>query len=414
MAQIPRNGLLDSTLAFRADPYRFISNHCRRLDSDLFRTRILLEKTLCMTGREAAMLFYDEEHFVREGAMPRSIQKTLVGQGGVQGLDGASHRQRKQMFLSVVSSHGLEPLLREVAAQLDAAVVKWSALPQVVLYPQLQLLLARAACAWAGVPLPEGEVQQRTRDLVLLFDAAGSVGPRHLGSRRARQRLERWLAALVQAVRDGRLQCPEGCALHQIARHRELDGGLLRPDLVAVELLNVIRPTVAVSVYIVFVAHALELNPDSRERLLTEPLYAEAFAQEVRRYYPFFPAVAARVRHAFEWKGYRLEAGWRVMLDLFGTNRDPRLWDRPNDFLPQRFMGAAADAFSFVPQGGGTPETGHRCPGERVAVEIMKLAALTLTAHITYDVPSQDLRIDWSRLPALPRSHLMLRNVRPH
>lgn len=297
-------------------------------------------------------------------------------------------------------------------AQWETALVKWSALPHVELYPEVQLLLARAVCAWAGVQLLEGEGQAPTRDLVLLFDAAGAIGPRHFASRRARRRLEQWLEGVVHDVRDGRVPCPQGCALQQIATHREPGGGLLSTHIAAVEVLNVIRPTVAVSVYVVFVAHALGVNPECRERLLSEPLHAEAFAQEVRRYYPFFPAVAARVKHAFAWKNYRFEAGCRVMLDLFGTNRDPRSWDRPNEFLPQRFLGVAADAFSFVPQGGGTPESGHRCPGERVAVEIMKHAAVTLALRISYEVPPQDLSINWARLPALPRSRLVLRDVR--
>lgn len=272
--------------------------------------------------------------------------------------------------------------------------------------------MARAVCSWAGVSLPEAEVQARIRDLVLLFDAAGAVGPRHFASRRARRRLEQWLAGVIKGAREGREQCPQGCALHQIAAHRDAGGELLPIDVAAVELLNVIRPTIAVSVYVVFVAHALEVNPEARERLRSEPLYAEAFAQEVRRYYPFFPAVAARVKHDFAWRGHHFEAGCRVMLDLFGTNRDSRSWDRPNEFLPQRFVGVAPDAYSFVPQGGGTHEGGHRCPGERVAVEIMKHSAVTLARRISYGVPSQDLGIDWTRLPALPRSPFVLRDVR--
>jgi fatty-acid peroxygenase len=39
---------------------------------------------------------------------------------------------------------------------------------------------------------------------------------------------------------------------------------------------------------------------------------------------PFFPAVAARVRRDFDWKGYRLPRGRRVLLDLYGTDYDPR------------------------------------------------------------------------------------------
>lgn len=44
-----------------------------------------------MTGPEAAKLFCDPNLFVRQGAMPKAIQKTLLGEGGVQGLDGRPH-----------------------------------------------------------------------------------------------------------------------------------------------------------------------------------------------------------------------------------------------------------------------------------------------------------------------------------
>lgn len=40
-----------------------------------------------MTGPEAVRLFYDPRRFVRRSATPKAIQKTLLGEGGVQGLD---------------------------------------------------------------------------------------------------------------------------------------------------------------------------------------------------------------------------------------------------------------------------------------------------------------------------------------
>ena len=81
MPLIPRDNSLDASLALLSDPYRFISNRCRRYRSDLFETRLLLRKTMCMTGPEAAQLFYDPSRFARRGAMPKAIQRTLLGEG---------------------------------------------------------------------------------------------------------------------------------------------------------------------------------------------------------------------------------------------------------------------------------------------------------------------------------------------
>jgi fatty-acid peroxygenase len=55
--------------------------------------------------------------------------------------------------------------------------------------------------------------------------------------------------------------------------------------------------------------------------------------------------------------------------------------------------------FNFIPQGGGDHQTGHRCPGEWIALALMKQAADFLARGMRYDVPKQDLRPDWSRLP---------------
>ncbi|ABF54262.1 cytochrome P450 [Sphingopyxis alaskensis] len=413
MSRIPRDKSLDSTIALMGDPYRFISNRCRRYRSDLFETRLLLRKTICMTGPEAARLFYDQSRFARHGAMPKAIQKTLLGVGGVQGLDEGAHRHRKQMFMSLMTPEGIEKLVRLTSAEWQIRVRKWASMNAVVLYPELHALLTRAACAWAGVPLADSEVEPRTRQVTALFDHAGSIGLRHLWSRRARKRADSWAADIVEQIRSGRLRAPEHSAAHVVAWHRDFSGALLTPQVAAVELINVIRPTVAVSVYMIFVAHALHTHPQVREKLQAgDEDYAECFVQEVRRYYPFFPAVAAQTRLAFEWNGYQFPAGRRILLDLYGTNQDPRTWERPEDFEPERFGRRDGSPFNFIPQGGGDHYFDHRCPGEWIAIELMKLTADFLTRRMSYEVPGQDLRIEWSRLPALPRSRFVLSNVR--
>jgi fatty-acid peroxygenase len=181
----------------------------------------------------------------------------------------------------------------------------------------------------------------------------------------------------------------------------------------AVELLNVLRPTVAVSVFITFAAVALHQHPACRQQLEAgENDYAEMFVQEVRRFYPFFPMVGALVRHDFEWKGYPFPQGQQVLLDLYGTDHDPRIWQEPEVFRSERFRQWEGSPFDFIPQGGGDHHLHHRCPGEWITLELMKGALRFLAGRITYEVPEQDLAIDYSRLPALPRSRFIISNVR--
>src|SRR3712207_8694839 len=62
--------------------------------------------------------------------------------------------------------------------------------------------------------------------------------------RSARGRREAWLARLVEDVRSGAATVPDGSVVDVVARHRDADGERLDPRTAAVEVLNVVRPTV--------------------------------------------------------------------------------------------------------------------------------------------------------------------------
>lgn len=413
MPRIPHDRALDSTLALLRDPYEFISKRSRRYGSDLFRARLLLRPTICMTGPEAAALFYDVDRFLRHGATPGRIQKTLFGEGGVQGLDGEAHVHRKQMFMSLMTPERIDLLAQQTSEWWRAAARSWEVMDRVVLYDALRALLTRAVCTWAGVLLDDDEVGSRTRQLTLLFANAGSVGPAYWRARLARKQAEGWAGEIIEEIRAGRRTPPEQSAASVIAWHRDHTGQLLDRHVAAVELLNVVRPTVAVAVYIVFAAHALHQYPTWRERLRKgNNADDEIFVQEVRRFYPFFPSVAASVRDDFDWKGYHFPKGRRVILDLYGTNHDGRAWEAPEEFRPERFRDWDGSPFTFIPQGGGDHFLNHRCPGEWITIALMKTAARFLAGGMTYEVPEQDLRIDRARLPALPHSGFIITNVR--
>ncbi len=64
---------------------------------------------------------------------------------------------------------------------------------------------------------------------------------------------------------------------------------------------------------------------------------ADRFGEEVRRLYPFFPAVIAKIRRAFSWRGLDFPAKTRVLLGIYGRNHDGPYWNRPEKFSPDSF-----------------------------------------------------------------------------
>ncbi|GGO33368.1 cytochrome P450 [Deinococcus humi] len=403
----------DSTLAFLRDGYAFILRRSERAQADVFQTRLLMLPVTCLHGEQAAQLFYDQERFERRGAAPARAQKTLLGEGGVQGLDDEAHRVRKQMFMSLMTPERLRDLTNLTTTQWHASVVKWETQTQVVLLDEVQDLLCRAVCRWAGVPLHGGEVALRTADFAAMIDSAGAVGVRHWRGRLGRARAERWAARLIAQVRAGTLTPDQASALHVIAHHQDVSGALLDERVAAVELLNVLRPTVAVALYVVFAALALHDFPEAARRLAEGGQTARKhFVQEVRRFYPFFPFAAAKVRQDFEWHGHKFTRGQRTLLDLYGTNHDRRFWGDPETFRPERFRHWNGSPYTLIPQGGGDHFQGHRCAGEWITIDLVQNALHFLTDELEYTVPVQNLRMSLRRFPARPASRLVLSQVR--
>jgi fatty-acid peroxygenase len=410
---IPREKSLDSTLALLADGYMFISKRCERLQSDVFETRLMLRKAICAMGEDAAAMFYHPDRFTRKHAIPATTLMLLQGLGSMQLLDGPAHRRRKQMHLSLMTADRIRQLTAIFEKQWQSRIPKWIGLNEVVLHYEVEQLLCSTVCQWAGVPLTEAAVRQRAREFGAMIEGAGAVGPRNWKGLVLRSRTESWARSIIDGVRANHFDMPEGSAAQAVALYRDMSGELLDTRLAAVELINVLRPTVAVARYVTFAALALHQYPKCRQIIQSgDKAYLEWFVQEVRRFYPFFPAVGGRVLKEFDWRGIHFAKGTWLLLDLYGTNHDARIWGDPQEFRPERFRDWNGSPFNFIPQGGGDFVHGHRCPGEWITIELVKTALRLLVSGMDYDVPAQDLRISLSRMPAIPKSRFVISNVR--
>jgi fatty-acid peroxygenase len=411
--KIPHDRSLDNSFALMQEGYLFIKNRVERYQSDLFEARLLLQKVICMSGEEAAKVFYDSERFQRNGAMPKRVQKTLTGVDAIHTMDGEAHIHKKLLFMSLMTPPHQKRLAELAMAEWKASIRIWEGAKEVVLFDEAKYILCRIACQWAGVPLKKSEVKERADDFSGMVDAFGAIGPRHWKGRIARIQTEEWIRNVIEEVRTGKLRAEEGSALHEMAFYKQLDGSLLDTHMAAIELINVLRPIVAIAVFITFSALALHEHPECKEKLQSgDSQYLEMFAQEVRRYYPFGPFLGARVRKDFTWKGADFKGGMLVLLDIYGTNHDSRLWENPNEFQPERFKEWKGSLFDFIPQGGGDPAEGHRCPGEGITVEVMKASLDFLVNKIQFEVPEQDLSYSLVKMPTLPESGFIMRNIR--
>ena len=399
-AHLPRLRGLDHTFAVMRQGYGFISSHCNALGTDGFRIRLMGQDTVCLRGPEAARLLYGADGLTRRGAMPATVLRLLQDKGSVHQLDGEEHRRRKGMFIrQVMDPARVEALVRGFEAAWQAQLRPNT---EVTVLDLANTALARAVCHWAGLYPSEARLRKLTGVLFAMSDRSGSVGPFMFATLWQRRGVERWLEREIAAVQAG-AAAPEGSTLQAFARD-------LPAKVAAVEMLNILRPVVAVGRYIAFAAKTLHEHPmwcglfcSGNEDFIPD------FCEEVRRISPFFPFTAAVAKRDLDWQGAKIAAGTRILFDIHGTNNDSRNFPLPARFRPERMLDWQLDDPCFVPQGAGDVATTHRCPGEAVTLALMGSAVQMLCCRMKYDVPDQDMSIAMNRIPAQPASGVRIR-----
>lgn len=410
-ADLPRLGF-DLSLPLLREGYVMISNRCDQAGTDGFRSRLMLRDVVCLRGAEAVDLGYSPEGTTRQGAMPSWVLHLLQDQGSVQQMEGPAHRRRKALFLRLLVDSAADEVL---AARLGAL---WTLRAQqggsFDVLKDSSRLLARAACEWCGLGPAFAEDARLAEALFEMSDRTGHVLgalPALARRRGAERRLRREVIARRQTgFTPAQLDTP--LAVLTLA---EEEGALLPPGVVAVELLNLLRPIVAVGRYIAFAAQRLILHPDWRDALAADDAMIAPFCEKVRRISPFFPAAAAICTRPMVWRGVTLPKGQWVLADLYGTCNDPGLFREPDAFRPGRGLDWRRPTPGFAPQGAGDAAVTHRCPGEKVTVALMAAAVRLMVRGPRWTAPDQDLSVDMSRMPARPAGgpHLVFDPVEP-
>ncbi|WP_411842716.1 cytochrome P450 [Salinicoccus sp. HZC-1] len=411
--EIPKDEGFDKTLSVLKEGYNFILNRKEDLNTNVFETRILGEKAICLTGSKGAELFYDNSKFRRSDAAPSRVKKTLFGKGGLQGLDGTEHQHRKAMFMTLMDDDAMGEIDLLMRKYWRKYFEETGSIETIELYEAAKIVTLQTACEWTGVPLKRKETVERAGQISDLFESPAALGVQHWKGRFSRSKANDWIEGIVDDVRNGKISVDEHRAVYTFSWHRDENGEMLDKKTVAVELLNLIRPMTAVSVWTAMIGLALHEFPGEKGKLKgADDQKIEWFIQEVRRYYPFFPFAAARTDADFEWKGFKFEEGTLTLLDLYGTNRHPDDWVHPEQFMPERFEGWQQTPFNFIPQGGGTYDFGHRCAGEFITIVMMKSTVDFLVNEMEYDVPDQDFDFEFNDIPAVPNDKVKINNYR--
>ncbi|WP_326932059.1 cytochrome P450 [Enterococcus avium] len=416
MEKVPEIKIKLTDVTERLDEgYLLVSELRKEANASVVKARLLNKEVIAIYGKEAAKKFYDPRNFKREGAMPKIVLKTLFGENGVQTLDGQAHEHRKTIFMDLMTPKRMEEYHRILDKNLTQKLDRQQG--QFELFDLAKDVLFRSICEWAGIDLSQltkKEVDQLAEYQISMISSAVTNPATHIKGIDNRKKSEKWAQSLIENARINPVAGKEDVALYAFAKATDDHGELLPIDVAAVELLNVIRPTVALTVWIALMGHALFSRPDIYQRLHAEfDQLQDSFIQEMRRYYPFFPMLPAFAIQDVEVDGYLIPKDSWVVLDLYGTNHDDRMIETPEVFRISRYLGKEKhisydEEYEMIAQGGGEFKTMHRCAGEWITLHTLRVFSDQLVNKYQFSIPEQDWSIPMNQFPTYPKSKALL------
>ena len=416
MEKVPEIKIKLTDVTERLDEgYLLLSELRKEANAPVVKARLLNKEVIAIYGKEAAKKFYDPRNFKREGAMPKIVLKTLFGENGVQTLDGQAHEHRKTIFMDLMTPKRMEEYHRILDKNLTQKLDRQQG--QFELFDLAKDVLFRSICEWAGIDLSQltkKEVDQLAEYQISMISSAVTNPATHIKGIDNRKKSEKWAQSLIENARINPVAGKEDVALYAFAKATDDHGELLPIDVAAVELLNVIRPTVALTVWIALMGHALFSRPDIYQRLHAEfDQLQDSFIQEMRRYYPFFPMLPAFAIQDVEVDGYLIPKDSWVVLDLYGTNHDDRMIETPEVFRISRYLGKEKhisydEEHEMIAQGGGEFKTMHRCAGEWITLHTLRVFSDQLVNKYQFSIPEQDWSIPMNQFPTYPKSKALL------
>jgi cytochrome P450 len=394
----------------------------------IFKTHLLGNPTICMVGPEAVsfVLKTHMDHFSWGGGWPATFGKILGN--GLIFQDGAEHRKNRQLLLPAFHGRALAGYFNTMETIVKQYLAKWEEQREFTWYDEFkQLTFDVGSQILLGAA--EGDEVARLSRLSATMTQGMYAPPlgKHLPTPfgralRARDKILDHVRSVVQK----RQAQPTNDALSLLIESRDEEGNRLSFEEITTQaLLLLFASHETTTAMITCACLQLGLHPDVLQRAREEQMALLAqgpISLEQLKSMPYLDQILREVERLnapgiggfrgvvkpFEFNGYHVPAGWRVLYSTYGTHRTEAIYADPERFDPDRFSPERAEhkqqAFSLVGFGGGP----RMCIGIGFAQMEMKIILAHLLRSYQWDfLPKQ--RLDVVLFPALhPKDGLQI------
>ncbi|XP_065846856.1 xanthotoxin 5-hydroxylase CYP82C4-like [Euphorbia lathyris] len=136
-------------------------------------------------------------------------------------------------------------------------------------------------------------------------------------------------------------------------------------------------------------------------------VYIQAIIKETLRLYPVAPIIPRQFMEDCTVAGYQVPAETRLLVNVWKIQRDPRFWENPSSFQPERFMkknegvDVRGQHFELIPFGAGR----RSCPGASFALHALHLTlARLLQAFDLANLKDEDVDMSEGSGTTLPKA----------
>jgi cytochrome P450 len=351
---------------------------------DTFTIKIAQEPPwVVLSDPEDVKAVFQGDPAVLHAGEGNQILLPIVGHHSVLLLDDERHLRQRKLMLPPF--HG-DRMLRHIETMAEAArqeIERWPEDEPFALHPHMQDVTLEVIMrvvfgeqdAAAGAELREGikRFLEFGADPKVFARVAILGNERLQKSRFFRDAMDPVNEAIFGLIRRRRAEADvdqREDVLSMLVSSRHEDGAAMSDDELRDELMTLLvagHETTATA--LAWAMERLVRNPEMLDRLHAgDDDYLDAVVTETLRRRPVLPLVLRKLTEPWELNGRLLPAGAAVSPNIHLVHHNPKIYDDPFAFRPERFLGVKPGTYEWIPFGGGM----RRCIGASFAITEMK------------------------------------------
>nr|AJD25249.1 cytochrome P450 CYP716C12 [Salvia miltiorrhiza] len=381
-------------------PENFVGDRMKKYSPDIFKTKILGEKTAVICGPAGHKFLFSNEQKYFTAFRPHPMQHLFRSYKTKSAAPAAAPPPSKATDESkAIRQPGFlkpEALMRFLAG-MDLITQKQLQIHcagknVVEFYPLSKTITLTIACQFfMGINNPEriARLVKSFDDITvgmhcIMLNVPGTIFYRGNKAAAAIRK------ELIAVIKEKKQAIAGGAPLHDILSHMivasDPSGQSMPEPEIADKIMGILTAGYStVATTMTFLMKYLGLNPDIYERVRAEQLEIAAAKKEgmpldwedvgkmkyswnviceTMRMVPPLQGTFREVLEEFSYAGYTIPKGWKVYWTVSTTNMNPQYFKEPERFNPSRYEeGEAPPPYTYVPFGGGP----RMCPGKEYA-----------------------------------------------